>query len=250
MRTQGRLGLLAGALALVTAALVWATVRGPALVTSGPPPTAQPEREVQDPRSLPASAVGSPPATPVRPQGGGGWDGLPAWLPWLLVAAMLVLAVVVARTVVRRLRALPRDDREDSSLGPDLVPEPVLDEEAARQQRVALAGGTPRNGIVACWVELERLAAAAGSSRREAETSAEFTRRVLAEQHVPEDAIAALAEAYREARFSSHEVDEELRSSAGMALDRLHDALLARGTATSTAATAPSTAAARDEERP
>lgn len=239
MRTRGRSGLLAGALALVIAALVWATVRGPALVTSGPPPTAPPEREVQDPRSLPASEVGSAPATPVRPQGGGGWDGLPGWLPWLLVAAMLVLAVVVARTVVRRLRALPRDDREDSSLGPDLVPEPVLDEEASRQQRVALAGGTPRNGIVACWVELERLAAAAGSSRRDAETSAEFTRRVLAEQHVPEDAIAALAQAYREARFSSHEVGEDLRSSAGMALDRLHDALLA-----------PGTAAARGKERP
>lgn len=244
MSTRGRSGLLAVVLALVGIALVWATVRGPTLVTSRPLTTASPERDAQDPRAVPASGVGTPTVTPAQAHGGDGWDGLPGWLPWLLLTAALVLAVVVGRRVLRRARALPRDERDDAPLAPDLAPEPALDEEAARQQRAALAGGTPRNGIVACWVELERLAAAAGSTRRAAETSAEFTRRVLAEQHVPEDAIAALAEAYREARFSSHEVGEELRSAAGLALDRLHDALLGHATPTSPAA------AHRGEGRP
>ncbi len=107
----------------------------------------------------------------------------------------------------------------------------VLDDIAARvvadasAQRDLLAGGEPRNAIVACWLRLEDLIGAAGHERHPADTSEEFTARVLSQFAVDAAAVDRLASLYREARFSSHEMGEEQRRSAIGALDALHDGL-------------------------
>ncbi|MGA9276194.1 DUF4129 domain-containing protein, partial [Ilumatobacter sp.] len=92
-------------------------------------------------------------------------------------------------------------------------------------QRAALLDGAPRNAIVRCWMQLERDVAAAGLRRDPADTSLEFTERVLARYAVDSSAIEELAARYREARFSDHELVEDDRQAALMALDRLHRTL-------------------------
>jgi hypothetical protein len=85
--------------------------------------------------------------------------------------------------------------------------------------------GEPRDAVIACWVLLERAAAAAGTARRPAETSAELTARVLAEQRVTADLLRRLADLYREARYSEHQQGEPAREQARAALRQLHHEL-------------------------
>ena len=96
----------------------------------------------------------------------------------------------------------------------------------------ALLDGAPRNAIVQCWLQLERDVAAAGLRRDPADTSLEFTERVLARYAVDSEAIDDLAARYREARFSDHQLDESARDAALAALDRLHQTLAATQTGT------------------
>jgi hypothetical protein len=103
-----------------------------------------------------------------------------------------------------------------------------LDEAA---QFDALADGEPRNAIVACWLRLEDDVAAAGWPRHAAETSAEYTTRVLAAVGLDGEAVTALAALYREARFSTHTLGEADRSRATAALRAVHGSLRPRDTA-------------------
>jgi len=149
----------------------------------------------------------------------------------ILVAAALALAAI-ARSLRphwrRRFRASGQTDI-------DALPEPAesdltVDVDAAR---AALATGDPRNAIVACWMQLERDAAAAGLARSEAETSAEYAQRVVALSSVDAGPIGELAALYREARFSRHDLTDDHRSRAFAALNRV-GAALRRGVAVAT----------------
>jgi hypothetical protein len=104
---------------------------------------------------------------------------------------------------------------------PDAVAREIL--AGADGQRRALADdGTPRNAIVECWHRFESEGAAAGLERRVWETSAEYTLRVLDLVEAYQPAVLRLAELYREARFSEHEVTEDHRAKALEALDAIH----------------------------
>ena len=85
--------------------------------------------------------------------------------------------------------------------------------------------GSPRNAIVACWLRLEAAAAAAGVEPRPSDTAEEATTRILAERSVDPLAALRLAELYREARFSSHVMDEDARGAAIACLEAIHDGL-------------------------
>jgi hypothetical protein len=92
----------------------------------------------------------------------------------------------------------------------------------AETQRDVLVDGTPRNAVVACWHRFETSAAAAGMERRDWETSAEFTIRVLDLVEADTAAVVRLSGLYREARFSEHEITETARAEALTALDEIH----------------------------
>src|SRR6476659_6753532 len=137
----------------------------------------------------------------------------------ILVAAALALAAI-AKSLRPRWR---RRFRASGDTDIDALPEPAesdltVDVDAAR---AALATGDPRNAIVACWMQLERDAAAAGLARSEAETSAEYAQRVVALSSVDAAPIGELAALYREARFSRHDLTDDHRSRAFAALDRV-----------------------------
>lgn len=146
---------------------------------------------------------------------------------WVLggIALTLLLAVVVLAIRVnrRRRRAAPPESAREA---PDRAL--LTDRRAAHQARM-LREGSPREAIIATWLDLERLVAAAGVPRRPSETSSELVVRVLDDREVPAAALTDLAALFREARFSTHELTEALRERAAGDLDAVHAALGARG---------------------
>ena len=138
----------------------------------------------------------------------------------LLLAAAVVLAIRANR---RRRRAAPPESAREA---PDRAL--LTDRRAAHQARM-LRKGSPREAIIATWLDLERLVAAAGVPRRPSETSSELVVRVLDDREVPAAALTDLAALFREARFSTHEPTEALRERAAGDLDAVHAALGARG---------------------
>ena len=138
----------------------------------------------------------------------------------LLLAAVVVLAIRANR---RRRRAAPPESAREA---PDRAL--LTDRRAAHQARM-LRKGSPREAIIATWLDLERLVAAAGVPRRPSETSSELVVRVLDDREVPAAALTDLAALFREARFSTHELTEALRERAAGDLDAVHAALGARG---------------------
>ncbi len=148
----------------------------------------------------------------------------------LVGVLLIVLAVAVAAWIVRmgiwprltRRGARHRSVRHVTALPEVGERELAVDVEAAR---VALAAGSPRNAIVACWMQLERDAAAAGLPRDAAETSAEYVERVVAASSVDPAPIRELAALYREARFSHHELRDDHRTRALAALNRVEAVL-------------------------
>ncbi len=156
--------------------------------------------------------------------------------PWetftsLLQLALAALSVFAAGYLIRHAwRRRPKFDWNRDAPPDDFV---VLDDLAdgiiadASTQRSLLRTGTARNAIVECWLRLEDAVAAAGIEPDPALTSAELTTRVLGRFDVDTDAIERLAALYREARFSTHRLDERQREAAVEALDAIHDGLRA-----------------------
>ena len=85
-----------------------------------------------------------------------------------------------------------------------------------------MGGGHPRNAIVACWDRFEEQAERVRAARQPWETSSEFTLRLLDLVSADAAAVTRLEALYREARFSTHEIDESRRDSAIEALHAIH----------------------------
>ncbi|WP_050348113.1 DUF4129 domain-containing protein [Arsenicicoccus sp. oral taxon 190] len=223
--TVRRRSLVAGAaLALLAVLLVWGAVAGPGFV--GSRPTRAGDRDIVPPMPDPLESMrgAAHRSAPPQPQPDLFW--LTTVLTWVGTLAAVLVALLVGWAVLRWWRQREPAPGPAPELGVEVGAAPVLDEQQAVDHRALLGQGSPRNGIVACWVELERLVAASGVARRPAETPAELARRVLTQLAVPAPAVDALAEAYREARFSRHPLTEVDRDRAAAALDQVHAALL------------------------
>ncbi len=159
-----------------------------------------------------------------------------SFLNGLLQLAGLAAAAAVLYWLLLRLRRWWAGRTTDGSSPVDAAAEDLdaaAEATGSQARRRALASGSPRNAVVACWAALEDAAAAAGLDHDPAETSAEFTQRVLSRWNVDAPTIAELAELYRIARFSRTEPDEQDRRRAVDALDRVHRAIEAHRTALS-----------------
>ena len=125
----------------------------------------------------------------------------------------------------RRPDPPPEEVEFDVLEGPRRLAEEIT-RDAAEQRRVLLEG-SPRNAIVECWHRFEQQAAGAGLERHPWETSSEFTLRMLDLVAADSHSVAELAVLYREARFSTHVLDETARQRALADLDAIHAGLLA-----------------------
>ena len=177
------------------------------------------------PPLLPTTA---PKVTTGAKQPSGSPEGLPGWvgtvaLLLLGVAALVVLALLIwallrdqARRRARRngKRAVQRRDQPRTA--EDLVA--ALD---AGLEELSDTDRDPRRAVIACWVRLEQAAAAAGTPRHPGDTPTDLVGRLLAEQQVDSQVLAALLAVYREARYATHTVDDRMRGQARSALERL-----------------------------
>lgn len=156
---------------------------------------------------------------------------VPGWWDWLVTGLLSVLLavalLVVARLVYLGVTRPSRWSRISSEPLGERVPV-TRDEElqsALDAGLRAVSSGAPTDGVIRCWVALEEVAARAGVPREPAETSTEFTVRVLGARDVPADDLQLLAALYREARFSDHGLGEPARAQAEAALTRLRRSL-------------------------
>lgn len=152
-------------------------------------------------------------------------------IAWTVLIGVCLAALIGARWLwVHRWHRPDRPEAVDFEVLPDAVSE-ALRADAAAQLR-AVEDGSPRNGIVACWLRLQEVLTEAGVAPRRSETSAEFVVRTLHSIDIDPRAIGELAALYREARFSAHELGEDRRTAAREALHALHEELRARGAVT------------------
>lgn len=155
------------------------------------------------------------------------WVGVLTIVVLCTIAAFLITALIIHIVrVVRRMEWSERDkhpDRPDSELSPADLAKKL--EAAVDEVLIQIERGETNEAIIACWMRLEDVAAAAGTERRPAETSAELTQRVLSEHQVSADTLAHFSELYREARFSAHTLADSARDDARSALEQIRDEL-------------------------
>ncbi|HET7385352.1 MAG TPA: DUF4129 domain-containing protein [Nocardioidaceae bacterium] len=223
-RDTPRKVLAAGVTAAVVAGvlvLVWAATTGPvAVVVPG-------RRRVHRSFAPTEQASASPgPADPMQQLRNGPHGHALAWLGTLIAwAVLLVIVAVVVAVLVwawqHRWHRPPAPPDIEFETAPD--PQEIADALArtAHARNASLALGSPRNGIVRCWVALEESIAEAGLPPARWETSTEFTVRVLHSLDLDPAAVGRLAGLYRAARFSEHELTEQDRGAAREALRTL-----------------------------
>ncbi|GAA2621295.1 hypothetical protein Adu01nite_54190 [Paractinoplanes durhamensis] len=154
--------------------------------------------------------------------------GLPDWvgtvaLVLLGVVAIVVLALVLwavlrdaAKRRARKGKRHGKQGRDGASTAEELVA--ALD---AGLEELSDTDRDPRRAVIACWVRLEQAAAAAGTPRNPGDSPTDLVGRLLREQQVDAQVLAALLEVYREARYATHTVDDTMRRQARSALERL-----------------------------
>ncbi|MEO7233862.1 MAG: DUF4129 domain-containing protein [Lapillicoccus sp.] len=215
-----------GAAALALALVAVVTASGPVDVVSQPLRGSAPSLSLSLPPTTTAATVSTSTRGVLPPL-----NDLPTLSPLFIAAIQLVVAVAVgwilALLARYAWRSVPRVSTRAvtrSALTPlPAVPDELVDSADARM--ALLQEGSPRNAIVACWVDLEDSASAAGLPRRPSETAAEYTVRVLRTWDIAPDAMGALAELYREARYSRHPLTEHHRQVAVERLTAVHDDL-------------------------
>jgi hypothetical protein len=224
-----------GGVLLVAVLVTWAASIGPSGVLTGEGPEAQ-RLTPTETTSLEEPTGGSPEDVKQRlaEKYAGDHPILRAIAFLVEIAALLVFLYVLFRlgrwaweTWDARRRPPPPPEAVEFDVleGPRRLVEEIT-RDAAEQRRI-LTEGTPRNAIVECWHRFEQQAAGAGLERHPWETSSEFTLRMLDLVAADSHAVAELAVLYREARFSTHSLDEAARDRAVADLDAIHAGLLA-----------------------
>jgi hypothetical protein len=142
-------------------------------------------------------------------------------IDWTMRALLVLVAVAVIAAVARVLLNHWRGQHTapTTEVLAEVLPEVLL--ARARESEELLAHGTPANAVVAAWVALESAVRLAGVQEDHARTSAELVTTVLRSYAVDSEPLDRLAALYREARFSRHEMGEDLRNQARAALQRV-----------------------------
>lgn len=194
-------------------------------------PEVEPDSPVFAPRQpLPEPPDGAIPPPPLSPEEEPESTGLP-WLGDLVVLGWLAGALVVLglllRALTRRHRAGSRLRQLQPRLRKHRQQDPAALLAALDEGLTALSDddADPRRAVIGCWVRLTEAAQAAGVPGYPTDTAEDLVLRLLRAHQVSEPVLAELADVYRLARFTTHEVDESMREAARQALRRLRDQL-------------------------
>jgi hypothetical protein len=175
----------------------------------------------------------TPQQTPLdRSDGGAGVPGFDAgpdpgyrfqfaWLP--VVAALALAALAVAALVIANRRANPSSAQAELAEELALTLDLSLDDLRAETD--------PRRAVIAAYARLERVLAAHGEPRQDADTPEEHLGRVLGHLDVDRRAVRRLVDLFVQAKFSQHDVDARMKDEAIGALEQVRDELRAVGAA-------------------
>jgi Domain of unknown function (DUF4129) len=217
--------------ALLVAGVIAAALSSPS-VTNVPLPT---DRDTQSGAASPAVQT----AEAVRRDGTGAGSGthLPGWVEAVVVGLCLAFVVVVVGMLIWylfrdgfRVRSAPLVAAAPGPAEPpiDARTEEVVAALDAGLDRLSDQDTDPRRAVIACWVRLEEAAAAAGTPRLPGDTSTDLVARLLGAHQVSRPVLDDLAAVYREARYATHVVDEQMRAAAVRSLGHLRAELTVR----------------------
>ncbi|SDT70553.1 DUF4129 domain-containing protein [Actinoplanes derwentensis] len=153
-------------------------------------------------------------------------QGLPGWVGTatliVLGAGALLLVVGLSWALIRDyLRRRPARAGKHAPRRPQRTADDLVAALDAGLEELSDTDRDPRRAVIACWVRLEDAAAAAGTPRHPGDSPTDYVGRLLAEQLVDAGVLAALLAVYREARYATHTVDDQMRQQARSALERL-----------------------------
>jgi hypothetical protein len=154
-------------------------------------------------------------------------SGLPDWVGSVALVLIAILVLVMLWVVVwALLRDQIKRRARKGGRGKGARREPRTAEELvaaldAGIEELSDADRDPRRAVIACWVRLEQAAAAAGTPRHPGDSPTDLVGRLLSEQRVDAGVLAALLDVYRQARYTTHTVDDQMRQQARQALERL-----------------------------
>ena len=155
----------------------------------------------------------------------------------VVVISLAIVALGASAAMVFAVAVRPRVDLPDLGGGgldrPGAAPaadsvDPARLAAAVRAGLQELDEGGPGEGVIACWVLLERAAADAGTHRARPDTPSELAGRLIDRHDVSPAPLLRLAELYREARYSRHLLPESARTEARAALEQVAAELAAR----------------------
>nr|BEK71189.1 hypothetical protein KPHV_84160 [Kitasatospora purpeofusca] len=160
------------------------------------------------------------PPEPAEPAPGGSLPGVVQVLFGVLLAVLVIAVVVGVVLLLRRLRVVRR--RRPSA---PLPAAPARSEDALAAAvvtgRRALTGADARAAVIACYAAMETSLAASGLSLRAPDSPTELLERAMADDRVDPVHARDLTALFREARYSTHPMDETHVRRARTALDAL-----------------------------
>jgi hypothetical protein len=163
---------------------------------------------------------GFPRGVPGAPeQGGQGttYEAEFAWIPVLVLAAVVGLAVAVWYLSSRRQGQLRDEDAAAQAVA--LVLSDALDDLRAEKDA--------RRAVIAAYARLERVLAAHELGRKPAEAPHEYLGRILPRLELERGSARRLTELFTRAKFSPHDVDARMKDEAIEALTTVRDELRA-----------------------
>lgn len=151
--------------------------------------------------------------------GGGGGSGGDSGMTLVRVIALALLAVVLIATAVYLWRTMDRSRAPETELAADPGDEQQrLAEAVAMGRRALLRDGEARAAVIACYAAMETSLAASGVARKASDSPQDLLTRATADGLLAGTAGETLATLFREARYSSHPVDDTHRDRAAAAL--------------------------------
>lgn len=160
---------------------------------------------------------------------------LPGWADDVvrILAAVALLALIgtflyrLSGELIRTERRHAAEPTGAESEIPEIDDEELVEalDETVAELRLGMAVD---GAVIACWRRLEQAAVSSGIFRKPAQTSQEFTVEVLSRAVVDAAALEELAELYRQAMFSTHELTDAHRDRAVSALEALSAQLSGR----------------------
>jgi Domain of unknown function (DUF4129) len=158
-------------------------------------------------------------SAPATPSGHRGGFTLPGWLPWTLLAIIvLTLGVGIVLSLLQRARRAYEP------------PERGVARVAVESAIAALDATTDARGaVIASYAAMERSLAERGVRRSDTEAPREYLHRVLVTASGTEHDARTLTGLFEEARFSTHPIPDRFRELAASSLRSLQARLAARG---------------------